>query len=193
MLKKLLSIFAFCIALTPLSFIAGCENWLRYEVWLCELEFWAGEPFTTNGPNIDGVFVLAPDENLAFTFIGSGGTQTCWIPTNPFVQTAYAFSPCADFQNVPLQPTFDLQLDRAIEFRNQTIPAGTNLLMEAEIAREVSIEVSFDCDFYLVQLRFSPASQNDLLFEEGEYEVSFACETDDERALSTSARVIFRQ
>lgn len=191
MLKRLFSIFAFLLLLIPLSTIPACGEWFRYEVWICELDLLVGETMTNPAFTADGVYTFAEDETLRFMIIGEGGDQICWLPVNPFVQTAYAFSPCAEFQNFLQQSTFSLALDRDIQFGNQLIPAGTNLLDNPQIARQTEIDIESDCFLYIVSLQFSTASQNDFLFEQGEYELSFSCKTDDDRSLETSGRVIF--
>ncbi|MEM6348199.1 MAG: hypothetical protein AAF927_30235 [Bacteroidota bacterium] len=189
MLKKLISIFIFSIALLPLIIISACEDFLSYEATICEIEFLA---------NPDGDFwgnqdqLATMTEEISFFIVGGPGATTCWAPSIPFIHTAYAFSPCARFTNSLLQSTFTLSFDREFIYENETIAANTNLLNHPQIAAEIQIEINEDCDLYSSRLIFSTALRNASTFETDEYLVSFSCETSDERQFNDSARVIFR-
>ncbi len=189
MLKKLISLSVFALVILPLMLIPACEDWLTYEVTICDVELLANpeEGFWDNQDT-----VISMTEDIAFWVLSDPGQATCWAPSIPFVNTAYATSPCARYTNSLSQSTFDLCFDREITFENEIIAANTNLFRHPEIAAEILVEINADCDWYNCLLTFSPALRNAITFDTGEYLVSFSCETSDDRQVEDSVRVIFR-
>lgn len=188
MLKKLISIFVLSFAMIPLLLVPACEDWLTYETHICEIEFYP-DPERSDWFIQDSVYAF--EEEIAFGIYASTGLETCWAPVIPFVNTAYATTPCARYQNHLLQSSFSLRLDRDITYENETIPAHTDLYQHPQIAAQIEVFISADCDVYYSQLTFSDALRNAITFQTGEYLVSFSCETSDQKALADSARVIF--
>ncbi|MEL7532493.1 MAG: hypothetical protein AAFN10_14340, partial [Bacteroidota bacterium] len=152
MLKKLISIFVFSIAIVPLVVVPACDGWLTYEVTICDVEFIA---------NLEGDFWTEPDsvvtmtEEIVFWAYAEQWQATCWAPSLPFVNTTYATTPCASFSNYFLQSTFSLSFDREFSFENESIPANTNLLAHPQIAAQIETEIISDCDLHSSKNKFA--------------------------------------
>lgn len=189
MLRRIFSIFAIYFALIPLSIIPSCEDWLINEATICGIQFSASEEGVF-GVELDSIPIL--EEEIVFVVWARNFEPLCWQPKLELVSSAYATSICYSFTNSLLQSTYELSFDRPFVFESDTIPAGTNLYMQPEIAAQIETIIDESCDWYSSFITFTPALRNACVFEQGEYEATFSCESSDNKAFTESTRVIFK-
>lgn len=188
MLSRIFSLFILYFVLILLSTIPSCEDWLVHETEICGIEFSAMENGRF-GTDLDSIPTL--DREIMFFVWADNSRTICQSPKLELLPSAYATSICYRFTNSLMQSSFALSFDRPFVHQNDTIPAGTDLFLQPEIAREISSILDESCDWYYSEITFSAALRNACLFEAGEYEVNFKCETSDGRKFDESTSVIF--
>ncbi|MFK7924172.1 MAG: hypothetical protein AB8H47_19595 [Bacteroidia bacterium] len=188
MLKRIFSIFAIYFALIPLTTIPACEDWLINDIEICDIQFTAAENSLFQS-GIDSVATF--EDDIVFVIYANHFGAICWQPKLELVSTAVATTICYRYTNSLLQASYELTFDRPFAYQGDTIPAGTNLFMQPSIASQIETTLDSNCDFYSSFITFTPALRNACVFEKGEYEAIFSCESSDDKAFTDSTRVIF--
>lgn len=118
----------------------------------------------------------------------------CCIPGNfSLITPCYAFTVCQNWQNYLLQKSFNLSFDKSIVVAGDTVSSGDNLFKNLTIASEMEIvRDEYDCKGVRYDITFSDELRNQMTFEEGIYNATFTCMTNDSILLMKKRMMVFR-
>jgi hypothetical protein len=90
----------------------------------------------------------------------------------------YAFRKGIKIDNYLLENTYSLKFDHPFTYKNLTINANQNLFEIAEIKSQIEI---YDGYYVDKTIEFSQNLKNDCVFTSDDYEITFSCNTSDNR------------
>jgi hypothetical protein len=90
----------------------------------------------------------------------------------------YAFTKGTKIDNYLLENTYSLKFDHPFTYKNVTINANQNLLEIEEIKSQIEIYDGYYADKII---EFSQNLKNDCVFTSDDYEITFNCNTSDNR------------
>ncbi len=107
----------------------------------------------------------------------------------------YATSLGTAYDNSLLKDTFSIIFDKPFEYSGQIYNAGTNLMDIPEFEDQIQIIEDYIgyalCTGGDIRIEFSDTFSQNASFEEGDYTVTFSCETSDEKFLQAETTVKF--
>jgi hypothetical protein len=185
---KLFLIALFCITATiSLTVIQSCDDILSYKASICDIEF---RGIKYKYPDVQ------PDTmttDVGFTILAYPN-QNCYIqPKFNLISSCYATTMSAKWQNEIVQSSFKLTLDRQVIISNDTIFPFTDLFQLSTFINGVKvIKDKFEGRQIEYTITFNPDFLNNITFENGLYNATFTCSTDDSRTFIKQRQVIFK-
>lgn len=170
-----------------ISTFTSCGELLKYDATICDISFGGlNSDFATNSAQPDKF-----SGRIGFEIQSISKSPTCLLPTIQLFNSAYATSKCAVFQNQLLKSSYELSFDRPIILNGDTINSNTNLLAITNIAGNTDINLDEDCKFVTSTIVFRQELIDQIVFELGDYLVTFKCSTSDNKTFLKTRRVIF--
>jgi hypothetical protein len=171
-----------------LTVLQSCQDLFTYDASICDIEF-RGLTSTTF-PDIQ------PDtmtKDIGFVITSSLGNICSIRPSFNLVTSCYATTKCAKWQNEFVQSSFKLSFDRQVIISGDTIAPNTDLFKEKAFTKGVEVKKSdFDCKYIKYTITLNSDLQNQTVFEQGIYNVSFTCNTNDSRTFNKQRQVVFK-
>jgi len=173
-----------CLGIT-IAIMQSC--FLSYNDWITDIVFKGN--YHSSDPEIDdltkniGFEIIAGNSSVSFRFAN--------VKNIDLFSKSYATTKCAKWQNSLDISSFSMTFDRNFVHGTDTIESGIDIFRIEPIRRDILIDGGEDCIIVFYTMTFSPELTNRLIFESGEYIVSFSCKTTDEKEFTKSRRVIF--
>lgn len=154
---------------------------------IIDIEFEAkGEPDLNKIPYVN--------ENLQFIITPKLELERAaqnYIPT--MVNSCYATSRGSALENSLVEESFSLSFSKPFTYNGELIPANTNIFDNESIRKEIKIEYPNNTSIYdPTYIKFSELFFQNSTFEEGLSEVTFSCETSDEKSFSKVTSVLVK-
>jgi hypothetical protein len=165
----------------------SCEGFLSYKASVCDIEFYG-----LGSKRFD----VQPDTmttDVGFVILAHP-SQICHIqPAINIISACYATTKCAKWQNEILPSSFKLSLNKQVIISTETIPANTDLFRNSHFIAGVYIaKDKSDCKNIEYTIKFSSDLLNKTIFEEGIYDVTFTCNTNDRRTFVEHRQAVFK-
>lgn len=170
-----------------LTVFQSCEDLLSYKASICDIEF---RGLKYQYPDVQ------PDTmttEVGF-IISAYPNQTCYIqPTFNLISTCYATTKCAKWQNEIVQSSFKLTFDKQVIISGDTILPNTDLFQLSNFINGVQVvKDEFECKDIEYTITFSTDLLSKTLFENGLYNATFTCSTNDSRIFIKQRQVIYK-
>ena len=185
--KLFLITLLYLTAIISLTIFQSCEDLLSYKASICDIEF-RGLKYKYPAVQPDPMTT-----DVGFTVLASPD-KTCYIqPTFNLISTCYATTKCAKWQNEILQSSFKLTFDKQVIISGDTILPNTDLFQLSSFINGVQVvKDKFECKGIEYTITFSTDLLNKTTFENGLYNVTFTCNTNDSRTFTKQRQVIFK-
>lgn len=186
-LKLFIITFLYLTATISLTVFQSCEDLLSYKASICDIEFrglkYEYPDFQPDTMTTDVGFIVHAYPN-----------QTCYIqPTFNLISTCYATTKCAKWQNELLQSSFKLSFNRQLLISNDTIFPNTDLFQNSSFVSGAHItKDNSECKSIEYTITFSSDLLNKTTFEQGIYNATFTCSTNDGRTFVKNRQIIFK-
>ena len=186
-LKLFFIILLYLTATISLTVFQSCEDLLSYKASICDIEFLG---LKYKYPDVQ------PDTmttDVGFTVVAYPN-QTCYIqPTFNLNSTCYATTKCAKWQNEIVQSSFKLTFDKQVIISGDTILPNTDLFQLSSFINGVQVDKDkFECRGIEYKIIFSTDLLKKTTFEDGLYNATFTCSTNDSRTFIKQRQVIFK-
>ncbi len=170
-----------------MSVFQSCEDFFSYEASICEIEF-RGLKFKSPDVQPD---TMTTDVGFV---VAAYPDQTCYKqPSFNLISTCYATTKCAKWQNEIVQSSFKLSLDKSVIISGDTILPNTDLFQISSFINGIQVvKDKFDCKYIEYTITFNTDFLNKTTFENGLYNVTFNCSTNDSKTFVKQRQVIFK-
>ena len=188
MTRKLFYIGLTIFTLTIGSIIThSCRDVLTVEAKICSVTFTGINPSNDNSPD---KFL----NDIGFLVMGHRVGATCYFPTDfNFISTCYATSPkCVKWQNDFMTSSFQILLDRQVIIAGETVKPNADLFQKSMFRDKTTIKKVEDCQFVVMTIMLTPDLVSQMTFEQGVYNVTFNCNTTDNKTFINQRQVIFK-
>jgi len=185
---KVLFIFTFILTITIiLTALQSCEDLFSYNASICDIE-------------LTGLNYKYPDvqPDTMTTTVGLRVTaypnQSCYIlPSFNLISTCYATKKCANWQNEIMQSSFKLSFDKQVIISGDTILPNTDIFQKSNFTSGIEVKKDdWDCNYIGYTITFGSDLLNQMTFEQGIYNATFTCNTNDNRTFVKQRQIIFK-